>query len=632
MFASFAQPTSKRTIWITPHQNLASTELAKIENKNKLMYNDGNGEIKFMDFTFMDDIEEYPSFADFPINGDPAKMYFDIADNKAYKWSGSQYFYSPHDVYSKTECDNQYYQKENIYTKTETDNKYTIRAIVNDMTNTTLNNIQTISILNCLTANSSSISITKPLYAGWQNFDFVNAINNKLLLDGTTVRINCILDLENNNIIDANLINVTNLETDIIKRKNGVQMLNFNADNAVDFNSKDIWKASSIECTMLRRQNAVEMITLANDTDINFNAKNIKNANEVVTLYAVSTFIYNSGSAFTNILRVNEIQNGSNVPIISLGGDNAINCNGKNIIEVNNGTITNVETDNIKRKNGVSMITLQDDIGMSFNAKDLRNTNIIQVNTFSRPNTTEMMAFPDDNTIHCRTKNLTNVNIINVSNVETDIIKRKNGTLFISMETDTNMNFNYRNISNVGTVELAGLKHDDGTNMITFTDNANINFNGKTLNSIGNLNMTGNINGKFSVSTPDIEMYDHLQMSGNDVTGVATYFGTNGNFTNVTTVNCNATYINDILATEYCISVKKTMTSIAGNKYYHYYPPAGYIVVSGCWTFGTGILNSGSMTDSVHTAFYNDPSAPQTVTFRGMIAKAFSGLGSTLII
>jgi hypothetical protein len=339
MFSRFVKPLSTRVIYVGPHANLSEEELAKTINKNKLMYNDANGEIKFLDYTFLDDIEEYATFGDFPASGDHAKMYLDQSQNRVYRWSGSQYFYMPHEVFSKAECNAQYYEKTDLYTKTETDNKYTIRGISNDLANTELNNIQTLGVLNCFTANGTSITLTKPIYAGWQNFDFVNAINNKLLLDGSNVRINSTLDLQGNNISNVNSIGST----------------------------------------------------------------------ESNTTYANSQFIYNTLSAFTNVLRVNEIQNGSNVPIISLGGDNAINCNGRNIIEIGTASILNTDTDTIRRRNGTLMMNFSADHAVDFNLKDIWKAGSIECTMLRRQNATEMLTLPNDSDISCNSKNLTNV-------------------------------------------------------------------------------------------------------------------------------------------------------------------------------------------------------------------------------
>jgi hypothetical protein len=359
MFSRYIQPLSTRVIYTGPHANLAEEELSKTQNKNKLMYNDANGEIQFLDYTFLDDIEEYPTMGDFPPIGDPAKMYLDQSQNRVYRWSGSQYFYAPHDVYSKAECDTQYYEKTDLYTKTETDTKYTIRGATNDMTNTELNNIQTLNVSNCLTANSTSLSLTKPIYAGWQNFDFVNAINNKILLDGANVRINSTLDLTGNTISNVNAI-------------------------------------GSTECN---------------------------------SIYANSQFIYNTNTAFSNVLRVNEIQNGSNVPIISLGGDNAINCNGRNIIEIGNASMASIQNAGESRfrfgKTGHINFHGQNLSGgvLSVRYIDGERTDPEGTNGFSA-------GYFDlsGGQIKCQTTlNLQNTNIINVTSTKTDFIDNKAG-------------------------------------------------------------------------------------------------------------------------------------------------------------------------------------------------------------
>lgn len=41
--------------------------------------------------SFVDDIEEYPSFADFPETGEDNKIYVDLEENRIYRWSGSMY-------------------------------------------------------------------------------------------------------------------------------------------------------------------------------------------------------------------------------------------------------------------------------------------------------------------------------------------------------------------------------------------------------------------------------------------------------------------------------------------------------------------------------------------------------------
>ena len=186
----YQKPTSFNIVYTNPHQNLAPEELAKAVNKNKLLFNNPSGELGFYDGGLLLDIETYPNVASFPATGEANKFYLDESQNRMYRYAGSQYYYFPHDVYSKVEIDTNHYTKADIYTKAETDNKYVIRSGTNnDMTGSQINNLNTLSVSNALTANQTAISITKPVNLGWNDMNFVSKINNKIQVDGTNTDI-----------------------------------------------------------------------------------------------------------------------------------------------------------------------------------------------------------------------------------------------------------------------------------------------------------------------------------------------------------------------------------------------------------------------------------------------------------
>jgi len=53
---------------------------------------DANGHVPSAQLpSYVDDVVEYPTAADFPATGEPGKIYVDLAANLTYRWSGSAY-------------------------------------------------------------------------------------------------------------------------------------------------------------------------------------------------------------------------------------------------------------------------------------------------------------------------------------------------------------------------------------------------------------------------------------------------------------------------------------------------------------------------------------------------------------
>jgi hypothetical protein len=182
-------PTSANIVYVGKQANLSDQNLALAANKNKVLYND-NGNITFLDYGFLSDIIAFPDLASFPAVGQNQKLYLDTSLNRLYRYVNSQYFYFPHDV----------------FTKTESDTKYVIRSsTVNDMTGSQINNLL------ALTANDASITTARiGSLSALSGFTSINGNN----IDIPNLRDVSLRDLSSrNNTVTGNMTMSTNNAT-----------------------------------------------------------------------------------------------------------------------------------------------------------------------------------------------------------------------------------------------------------------------------------------------------------------------------------------------------------------------------------------------------------------------------------
>jgi hypothetical protein len=143
-FTRYQKPTSANIVYKDSHAVLAPEQLIVLSNKYKLLYNN-NGTLEWMGFnganlplkldgsalissqylpSYVDDVQEYNTFANFPSVGETGKIYVDISgSNKVYRWSGTSYFLI-------TDLTN-YYTKAEINTTTTTINSNASTEVTN---------------------------------------------------------------------------------------------------------------------------------------------------------------------------------------------------------------------------------------------------------------------------------------------------------------------------------------------------------------------------------------------------------------------------------------------------------------------------------------------------------------------
>jgi hypothetical protein len=208
-FQRFRVATSENIVYQGPQEKLSSDNVEDPTNFAKLLYNN-DGIIDYLDPGFLDEVLPYPTLGDFPAVGDTSKLYLDQATKNIYRYVDGDYYYVPHDVYSKVEADGKYRLITDSYTKSEADNKYVIRSgTTNDMTGSQINNLTQLSVLNSITANGTNVTISKPVQLGWNDIDFVGTINSKVKLDGTGVQLEDDLNLLTHNVSGVGTLTAT---------------------------------------------------------------------------------------------------------------------------------------------------------------------------------------------------------------------------------------------------------------------------------------------------------------------------------------------------------------------------------------------------------------------------------------
>jgi mRNA-degrading endonuclease toxin of MazEF toxin-antitoxin module len=258
-FNRFQKPTSVNIVFTGPNQSLSPDALQNVSNRNKMLYNDADGNISFIDPIFLDEILPFATLAAFPPVGDSGKLYLDESNSKLYRYVSGSYYYVPHDVYSKVETDGKYRLISDSYTKSETDTKYVIRAsTTNDMTGSQINNLNVLSVANSITANQTAVTVSKPLQLGWNNIDFVGIVNGKIKLDGTGIILQDDVTMGTKNITTTGNVTATNITTistnlaaEVTNRTNANALLvpYTGATGAVNLGSQNLTTTGNVTAT-----------------------------------------------------------------------------------------------------------------------------------------------------------------------------------------------------------------------------------------------------------------------------------------------------------------------------------------------------------------------------------------------
>jgi hypothetical protein len=113
-FSRFMKPTTVNILYTGQHENMSPAKLLLGANQDKILYLDDDGNLQWQGFnganlalrldgsgkidqqylpSYVDDVQEYTSLANFPVTGESGKIYLDTSGvNKAYRWAGSSYF------------------------------------------------------------------------------------------------------------------------------------------------------------------------------------------------------------------------------------------------------------------------------------------------------------------------------------------------------------------------------------------------------------------------------------------------------------------------------------------------------------------------------------------------------------
>jgi hypothetical protein len=75
-FARFQVTKSTNIIYEGPQAKLSTVNIENPTNYLKLLYNN-DGVLDYLDYSPLNDIVVYPTFADFPVTGDTDKLYYE---------------------------------------------------------------------------------------------------------------------------------------------------------------------------------------------------------------------------------------------------------------------------------------------------------------------------------------------------------------------------------------------------------------------------------------------------------------------------------------------------------------------------------------------------------------------------
>ena len=650
----YQKPTSYNIVYTNPHQNLAPQELAKAANKNKLLFNNPSGELGFYDGGLLLDIETYPNVASFPATGEANKFYLDESENKMYRYAGSQYHYFPHDVYSKVEIDTNHYTKASVYTKAETDNKYVIRSGTNnDMTGSQINNLNTLSVSNALTANQTAISITKPVNLGWNDMNFVSKINNKIQVDGTNTDILSNVDMKNNNVIGTNNMNINS-----ISAIDGTTAMNFTGgatpsiklNQPIDCSNKllhnvDLVKTTGIDTTWFRASDETNAFHVADKLYMykNIDARNleINEANKIRTdwimgkaggdhiqfttgttsqidfhqrLQMNTRDILGIGTTNTTNINVTNIRALDTSPALAIGADiqlsKQIDMNSNNILEVGTMDSANTQTEMIRDRAGGAYIQITPgptpqvdyhqrihmnlrDI-MAINTTNTTNINVTNINAIDGSQT---MALGVDiqlsKQIDMNNNNIIEVGTIDAATTQTEMIRDRAGGAYIQITPGPTSQVDYHQRIQMNLRDIIGINaiESGAVRSIDGTPNMTLSATETTLNKTVNGN---------SQTINDVSVLE--------VSTVRSVDGTNSMILNPTTIlmEKNVSGQNSVSLTNW-VNVQTTNINsepyqpmkqafqtftwaTSGNETHTYNAPVGWEIVTATWTDDTSGL------------------------------------------
>ena len=650
----YKKPTSFNITYTAPHTKFAPSELAKDENKNKLIFNDSTGNISFYDGGLLLDIETYPDIASFPVSGEANKFYLDQSENKMYRWANSQYYYFPYDVYSKGESDANYYNKTNLYTKTESDGKYTIRSNTNnDMTGSQINNLDTLTVANSFNANQTAVSFSKPVNCGWQNLSFVTQINDKIKLDETNTKLLTSLNLNGNDLLNVETIGVDN--ANVTNANLGATSitgnLNMNSNNINGVNSLSATTANLGTTTLSGVLNmgnnhlfGVNELTATSANfgstslsgNLNMNANNINNVNSLGATSATLGATSLSGALnmnTNNITNVNALTAVSaNLGATTLSGNLALGSN--SISGVNNisastanlgataltGNLT-LGSNSISGVNDISATTLSgtlktdsirlgDNTDMiSFATSTTGNGGTHEINVKGR--TRFNMTTADDQCAIYTYLPFNELHIVGYGTSPNRAVRIYDNVFANLSFTTPTANITTSNVTtgNITTATIGTSNVTTGNITTATIGTANITTENTTTANIGTANVTtGNvsalnvtsssgINGKIRFDGLNIDVMDNM------------YFGTDKSLYDVNRIDCAEieTPNGTVLPTNHIpLATKTTWMAGSGNILYEYTAPTNYEIYSAQFTAGTTVIPTSFMGGNTASAYYDD--------------------------
>jgi hypothetical protein len=390
-FSRYQKPTSANIVYKDSHAVLAPEQLIVLSNKYKLLYNN-NGTLEWMGFnganlplkldgsalissqylpSYVDDVQEYNSFANFPTVGETGKIYVDISgSNKVYRWSGTSYFLI-------TDLTN-YYTKAEINTTTTT----LQTNITNEITNRT--NADT-----TLTTNLN------------------NEITNRTNAD-TTLTTN----------LNNEITNRTDADTALSNRITPLETLKTNADASFTLTGANVVLSKNIDMNTHTLTNCPTISTLTSDL-----ASEVTNRTNAVSGEA-STRSSADTALSTRITPLETLKTNADASF-TLSGSNVVLA--KNI-DMGTKTITNCPTLTTITTDISTEITNRTNADSSLQTQ----INTTNTNAFTK-NATGTQTI--NSSIDCNGGSVTNSNIMQCGSLRTGSLNAQAGTYISSVVT-----------------------------------------------------------------------------------------------------------------------------------------------------------------------------------------------------
>jgi hypothetical protein len=421
-FTRYQKPTSANIVYKDSHAVLAPEQLIVLSNKYKLLYNN-NGTLEWMGFnganlplkldgsalissqylpSYVDDVQEYNSFANFPTVGETGKIYIDISgSNKVYRWSGTSYFL----ITDLT----------NYYTKAE----------INTTTTTLQTNITTEGSTRSSADTGLSNRIT-PLETLKTNSDA------SFTLSGTNVVLAKNIDMNTKTI--TNCPTLTTITTDLASEVT-------NRTNAI---STEASSRSSADTSLSNRITPLETFKSAGDLNFNLaDATNFKiirpldmttnaiiNCPTITTITTnVSSEIINRSNADTSLSnRINPLETFKTAGDLNFNLADATNFKIIRPLDMQTNAITNCPTITTITTNVSSEITNRTNADSSLQTQ----INTINTNAFMK-NATGTTTI--GSMIDCNGNSIINSNIMHCGSLKTGSINTEAGTYIASVIT-----------------------------------------------------------------------------------------------------------------------------------------------------------------------------------------------------